>query len=332
MTRPFAIDVGWAALLDPLGIDPNDLLRAAALPADLFRRERPALDPESFFRLWRTLMAMIDDPAPGLALGRSVPSDSFSPPLFAAFCSPDLKVAMQRLSVFKPLLGPLTLDVAANDDALSDTYAAEDGLHLPSEFVATELVFLVSLARLATRADIEPLRVEMTEPPPAGPYDAYFGVRVRKADRNRLVFSARDAARPFLSVNPAMYAVFQPELRMRLEEMTREAPLADRLRAALMAALPSGRTAIGDVAPRLGLSARSLQRKLGEAGTSYQAELIALRTRLATDYLRNTAHTSSEISYLLGYDDPNSFARAFHGWTGTTPEAMRRAALSGSAH
>lgn len=32
MTRPFAIDVGWAALLDPLGIDPNDLLRAAALP------------------------------------------------------------------------------------------------------------------------------------------------------------------------------------------------------------------------------------------------------------------------------------------------------------
>ena len=86
--------------------------------------------------------------------------------------------------------------------------------------------------------------------------------------------------------------------------------------------LVSGATRL---ARRLGMSARSLQRKLGSEGTSFQAELQGLRTRLAKNYLTATNHSSAEISFLLGYDDPNSFIRAFHDWTGTTPEAMRRA-------
>ena len=49
-----------------------------------------------------------------------------------------------------------------------------------------------------------------------------------------------------------------------------------------------------------------------------------LRERLARGYLAKSALTCPEIAFLLGYDDPNSFTRAFHGWTGTTPEALRR--------
>ena len=72
---------------------------------------------------------------------------------------------------------------------------------------------------------------------------------------------------------------------------------------------------------------RFLERKLGAEETSFQDELQALRERLARDYLMKTRHTSAEISFLLGYEDPNSFTRAFHSWTGTTPEAHRSAAV-----
>ncbi|WP_068110313.1 AraC family transcriptional regulator [Tropicimonas marinistellae] len=324
MSRPFTVDLGWAALLDRIGVAPDDLLRAADLPADLFRQARPVLEPPAFLRLWQALEALLDHPAPGVLLGQAVQVEAFSPPIFAAFCSPDLSVAMERLSLFKPLFGPLWLKVRRGADGLDVTYGAEDGVHLPPGFVATEMVFLVSLARMATRAEIRPLRVEMAAPPTSPDYGDFFGAPPRKSDANRLVFSARDADRPFLSVNPALFAVFESDLRLRLSELAADVTLAERLRAALMEALPSGRTAIAEVAPRLGLSPRSLQRRLGEAGTSYQGELTALRRRLATDYLRNTAHSSAEISYLLGYADPNSFTRAFHTWTGTTPEALRR--------
>ena len=58
----------------------------------------------------------------------------------------------------------------------------------------------------------------------------------------------------------------------------------------------------------------------------FSSELKELRERLARSYLTNTAHSSAEIAFMLGYEDPNSFFRAFHDWTGTTPEAVRQAA------
>jgi AraC-like DNA-binding protein len=321
--RPFVVDLGWTVLLDRLGIPPADLLRAAELPADLFQRERPTVDADGFLRLWAALTHFLRHPAPGLLLGRAVQADTFNPPLFAAFCSPNLAVALDRLSLFKPLFGPLKLRVSQRSETLVVEFGTEDGLRLPKEYVAAELVFLLSLARMATQRHVLPVQVGMTDPPTDDAYVSFFGQPVAHAATNRLVFSNEAAALPFYSVNPAMFSIFEPELRTRLDELTRDVALTDRLRAALMEALPSGQTDIAALSKRLGLSPRSLQRRLGEAQTSYKAELTNLRSRLAVEYLRTTAHSSAEISYLLGYEDPNSFIRAFKVWTGTSPEAMR---------
>ena len=80
---------------------------------------------------------------------------------------------------------------------------------------------------------------------------------------------------------------------------------------------------MADIADRLAVSTRTLQRRLGDEGTSFQQELSALREELARHYLTNTACSSAEISFLLGYADPSSFYRAFHDWTGVTPERVR---------
>jgi AraC-like DNA-binding protein len=100
------------------------------------------------------------------------------------------------------------------------------------------------------------------------------------------------------------------------------------VRAALLELLPSGRTSLGDAAQRLAMSARTLQRRLGEDGTSFQAVLDETRRELALHYLQRTAISSGEISFLLGFSDPSSFFRAFHGWTGLTPERARGASAA----
>ena len=69
-----------------------------------------------------------------------------------------------------------------------------------------------------------------------------------------------------------------------------------------------------------------LQRRLSDEETRYQQVLNHSRELLARHYLTNSDHTSAEISFLLGYDNPSSFSRAFHLWTGMTPEALRRKA------
>lgn len=325
MTRPFVLDIGWAALADRLGVRPADILRHAALPEDLFRRERPTLEHEEFLRLWTVICKEMNSETPGLDLGRAISSDVFNPPLFAASCSPNMVVATERLQRFKPLVGPLILETHSTRGGLEVTFDAESGVRLPDDYIAAELVFLVHFARTATRHDIRPIAVEMVHPPTHPAYGDYFRCHLREGPFNRVVFSPADAERPFLSANPAMFSLFEPALQTRLDTLERDASMADRVRAALMEAMPAGQAEVGAISKKLGVSTRGLQRKLSQQGTSFQVELAKLRERLAQDYLRKANHSNAEIAYLLGFEDPNSFIRAFTAWTGKSPEATRKA-------
>lgn len=327
MTKPartFTVDLGWEILLRDLGVAPRDVLRAARLPEDLFAGGAPSLDRDGYFRLWQALQDVTGDPQMPLKLGQTLSVDAFSPPLFAAFCSPDLTTALTRLAQYKPLIGPLSLHLAHGADGVTARFDGIDGLPLPASLAAMELVFLTQLARSALRDRVVPVAVTLVQPPddPA-PFAAYFGVAVAPGPTNSVTFDPTTAFRPFLSANAAMFEVFDPALRGRLADLGPAPEMREKLRACLMEMLPAGDVSMAGAARRLAMSQRTLQRRLKDEGTSFQAELNTLRADLATHYLTRSRVSPGEISFLLGYDDPNSFFRAFQGWTGTTPARVR---------
>jgi len=190
-------------------------------------------------------------------------------------------------------------------------------------------VFWVALARIATRHHVCP--VNLTAPAlPRNParLEGFFGARIRKGGTHTVTFSAADAARPFLTENEPMWRFYAPELRRRLSDLQAEATVAERVRAALHETLPAGDSSMTAVTKQLAVSSRTLQRQLRDEGTTYQTVLARTREDLARHYLRRGNLRTSEIAYLLGYDDTNSFYRAFRSWTGTTPETLRVAAAS----
>ena len=73
----------------------------------------------------------------------------------------------------------------------------------------------------------------------------------------------------------------------------------------------------------LHLSTRTLQRRLTEQGLTFQRLLDEARRELARHYLVHSSRELNETAYLLGYEDANSFFRAFHHWEGTTPGQWR---------
>jgi AraC-like DNA-binding protein len=85
------------------------------------------------------------------------------------------------------------------------------------------------------------------------------------------------------------------------------------------------RPEINEVAKELGMSSRTLQRRITDEGTSYRQLLNDARHELARFYLKEPSLSVSEIAYLLSYEDPSSFFRAFHGWEGTTPSECKTA-------
>ena len=325
----FALHTGWRVILKDLGIRPSDVLQRAGLPDDLLTQESVLLPQAQYFDFWRGLEEVAADPTLPIRICRSISAEAFHTPIFAAVCSPNLNTAVRRISHFKKLLGPMALHVDMTDAATTLELEWLDKTHAPPIcLVATELVFFVQLARLMTREEIHPLAVTTPNPPqPEDAYSEYFGCEVEKSLGHRVIFSAKDAARPFLTANSKMWEFFEPELRKRLSELDETATVSDQVRGALFELLPSGRATLQAVSRKLGLSTRTLQRKLSAEGRSFRQVLDTTREELARHYLRSSAMSGAEISFLLGYKDPNSFFRAFYGWTGETPEQVRSAML-----
>jgi AraC-like DNA-binding protein len=328
----YAVWPGWRVLMQDAGLATSPVLRRAQLPGDLFTRQNVRLDTAAFFRLWRAIdaeAAAVDPtlPAP-LQIARVMSSDWFDPELFAALCSANMRGAVDRISTYVKLIAPMVIRMTGTADETTVSIDFVDRTEPPpTVFLAFKLVFFVQLARLATRSAIQPLRVSWPSPPGSGPeassYKAFFGVPVTDAPVACMVFTAADIERPFLTENHRMWSFFEPSLRQRLADLDRSALMVERVRSMLMEALPAGEVSMRDISRKLAISTRTLQRRLQEEGTSFQQTLDTLRSSLAHHYLRNTEMSSAEISFLLGFEDANSFARAFHAWTGKTPQAVR---------
>ncbi|MCC4634437.1 MULTISPECIES: AraC family transcriptional regulator [Xanthomonas] len=330
----YAIWPGWRLLMQDAGLATAPVLRRAQLPGDLFSRDNVRLTPAMFFDLWLAIEAearSIDAqlPAP-LRIARVMTSDWFDPELFAALCSANLGNALDRIGSFVKLIAPMVIGVERGKTQANVTIGFLDQTKPPPNvFLAFKLVFFVQLARLATRTPVVPLQVgwplsDDDSEADRALYAEFFGRPVKVTAAPLLVFSMADIERPFLTENHKLWEFFEPSLRQRLADLDRTASMVERVRSALLEALPAGEVAMQAVSKRLGVSSRTLQRRLHEEGTTFQHTLDKVRAALAEHYLRKTMMSSAEIALLLGFEDTNSFVRAFRLWTGKTPQAVRR--------
>ena len=323
-SKAFPVSPGWKLILIDLGVNPENILRGASLPLDLFSQEKAALTTEEYFRFWSFVEVEGGQNLP-IRLGSVLTAEAFDPAIFAALCSNNLNMALKRIATYKRLIAAMALKVdVLHDKTLLEIEWLDKTINPPITLVFFELVFFVQLSRLATRTHVRPLRVTSPLlPEDLLPYQDYFGVLPEQAEKLTIVFSAEDASRQFLTANEKMWNFFEGELKKRLIDLDEGVTTSERVKAALIELLPSGAASIDIVAKKLGTSTRTLQRRLKQEGRNFQGVLDQTREALAKHYLKTSRMTGSEISFLLGFEDPNSFFRAFNNWTGSTPEKTR---------
>jgi AraC-like DNA-binding protein len=320
----YVVSPGWGLLLADAGINASNVLRRAGLPRDLFKSGQRTITIAQCFALWEGIQAESGDPLLPISVGQAISMEAFDVPLFAATCSPNLNVAAHRLAKHKKLIGPMKLSVVESENETVLEFIWPPHATPPQSLSMTELVFWVALVRLTTRAPIRPVRVTSPDlPEDAEAYQEYFGVRIQPGAGYTVAFTARDAKRPFLTANDRMWEFFEPELRRRLSELEVGTTVAERVCASLLELLPAGNGSMEAVAHDLAMSPRTLQRRLKEEDSTFQAILDSTRESLARHYLTESELSAGEISFLLGYEDPRSFYRAFRAWTGQTPNLVR---------
>lgn len=310
-----------------LKISPDGVLRRARLPVSCLSAESKGVSAEDYMALWRALEASYGGADLALRLGTAAARGPFVAPFFAFSCSPDIRTGLQRLALFKPLIGPLQVLTEESAGALSlHLRPVRRDLAMPDSMAQSEMVMFLELFRVQTAEPIMPLAVGLPQPGAADP--AFFGTPPRRAAFPSLTISAEDASRPLIGENPEMWAIFEPGLQKQLAERIASAGIRGRLRNALLEAIPAGEVTSGQLAARLHLSKRSLQRHLQDEGTSFQDMLDQTRADLARHYLSQKGTSLDQIAYLLGYNTPASFFRAFQKWFGTTPTQFRKTAVA----
>lgn len=325
----FAVYTGWKLFLKDMQIDPQRVLRLAELPADLFNRDNATLTTQEYFQLWHGVEQAAGQKQVPLMMAECFSAEAFDPPIFACLCSPDFVTAVQRLSLYKPLIGPMLLDIRQQSYSLDLTIECYGYTgQLPRSLAATEVVFFTQIARLATRERIVPRSVTLPHlPENMTAYTDYFGCDISQGDSTAISFSMEDARKPFLTSSAPMWAFFEEGLNKKLADLGSNASTTERVRAVLLEALPSGESGVDYVASKLAMNKRTLQRKLSAEAESFQTVLTAVRTELADHYLGKSALSLGEISFLLGFQEANSFIRAYRSWKGISPGSYREQTL-----
>jgi AraC-like DNA-binding protein len=114
-----------------------------------------------------------------------------------------------------------------------------------------------------------------------------------------------------------------PQFEEELKQEKGDDNFVERVRIAIQQKLTGRRPNVEDIADALHIRSRTLQRRLQDQGSSFQRVLEEARHQLARHYLNSSVLELNEAAYLLGYEDGNSFVRAFRHWEGVPPSRWR---------
>jgi AraC-like DNA-binding protein len=326
MNKHFRFSGNTFLKLEELGIRASSVLRRAGLPAGFVDEPRVLLSTGELFAVWRAISEVSSNPAIGLHLGTETKAERFTPSGLAALACENFGAAVERIARYKQLTCPEEILQEKDDEEWSIQFRwllADEAE--PAILNECCFAWVLSIARVGTGTRLSPLRVEFVQDRShVKTMERHFGCPVVcGSPRNAIVFRAADAERSFVTRNAELLAMLAPQLEKELKQEKSEESFVERVRKAIQQKLTGRRPTIEDIADALHISSRTLQRRLQDEGSSFQRTLEQARHHLARHYLNNSALELNEAAYLLGYEDGNSFVRAFRTWEGVPPARWR---------
>jgi AraC-like DNA-binding protein len=326
MNKHFRFSGSTLQRLEELGVRAPAVLRRAGLPQAFIHQARALLNTEELFALWRAVGEVSTDPSIGLLLGTETKTERFHPIGLAALSSENFGSAIDQMARYKQLTCPEEILQEKNDEewSLQFRWLLADEVE-PPVLIECCFAWVLSTARVGTGTRISPVRVEFVQPRAhVKTIERHFGCPVVcGTPRNAIIFRATDANRPFVTRNAELLGILAPQFDEELKEENGDENFIERARIAIQQRLTGRRPTIEDIADALHISSRTLQRRLQDDGSSFQRVLEEARHQLARHYLNNSVLELNEAAYLLGYEDGNSFVRAFRTWEGVPPARWR---------
>jgi len=317
-----ALGADWRAILRSSGIEPAELTDPdARIPQDRFER------------VWIAARDATGDPCVGLHAGERIHAHAVNLLGYLLLSSATLGAGLRRVDRYQRVLtGVPWIAVLESGSSVRIRVGAERGdpvfRAIHAEYVAALMLHLLGWVS-ETRVDPVEARFEHEAACDPADYQRTLRCPVKfGAGQSELVLDAETLERPSLHADRALEKVHE-EFGETLLAREAHPEVTRRVRQTLAELLESEAQDLATVARRLGMSARSLQRRLAEEETSFRALLDDLRRELAHHHLERRATPIEAIAYLTGFSEVSAFTRAARRWFGRTPARMREGAGNG---
>jgi len=199
------------------------------------------------------------------------------------------------------------------------------GLEISNE---TTFAMIIKIIKDVTEADIYPTLVRFQHAPPSRitPYLEYFNCPVQfKQSENAFYYKTADLSTPTVKADKSIH-------QFLVERMDEEAQgievnankLVKDVQNLIEEALPSGIPSVNQIGAHLGMSSRTLKRRLAEHDMTFRSLVKNTQESISIQLLKHSSHSIGEIAFQAGYSEQSAFNRAFKRWTGQSPVAYRR--------
>jgi AraC-like DNA-binding protein len=281
---------------------------------------------------WEEAVRVTGDEALGLHLGQQVRPAAYDALGYVFRTSATLGDGLERLARYHRFLDDaVTLKIERQGERARVVLSPLPSRLLSRASADFQLAALVQSARAETGTpDLSPLEVEFAIVAPAddSEHRRLFQSPVRfGCAANACVLALADLARPLRGAERELREVLERRVRDVIARLPPTETVSARARSMMGEDLGSPRTTASALGRLLGLSERSLHRRLQAEGTTFRALLQEVRREQAERYIREGVPLI-EVAFLLGYSESSAFHRSFKQWTGRTPSAYRKEVAS----
>ena len=312
------------------GVTAAALERAAGLPAGTLDPLPESLSADVYVHLLDIGARLADDPHFGLHVGERFKLGTYSVYGLILLSCRDFGQAFEQTMRYEQLAHDLGRSALEIRDGVAHytwrSYYNPAQRHLADSVFAGIRVFGNWLAGMT----LPPAELSLThdggDAAGHGEYLRLFGVLPRfGAPDNVASFDAQLLSWPVPNADVSLYPVLQQhaEQLLKLRAQAHQG-ITRQVHDAIVRNLSQGQVRLASIAEALNLSPRTLQRKLSEAGATFQQVLDQARFALAKEYLRQPDLSLVDIAFLLGYQEQSAFNHAFKEWAGVNPGAYRQ--------
>jgi AraC-like DNA-binding protein len=293
---------------------------------DIFRRPDISISIEHYLRMLECA-ARSTDASIGFTMGSTLAAGDLGPLGHAAAAAATVRDMLSLLSNYLYVFAHanvLRIDIGQRRFAAA--YDATDPIVVHQQDVELALTFVITQIRALTGSMVSPKLVEFEHDRPdyARTMARHFGCNVAfRSGGNRAHYANATLDLPIRSSDPSLRDALEFYLRERLKVRGEDADLGHKAAHLIATSLSRGVPDIGDTATTLGVSARTLQRRLKEEGLVFKDMVETIRRGIARQYVHHSDVALTDIALMLGYSELSAFSRAFRRWTGESPRQAR---------